>query len=256
MDWLVGGASGFDLDSTQTSAPRRSGLDRARPECIVVAIGDFVAAEFVDAGAFCVVAAAIVNWRLIAPLAALVLGLGVYVFVIDQTRLSSDELQSRKGTLLPSFVVTKVTRIEIAHRGKRIAFVRRGFDPAAHKPGQWQMVQPTATGIDKQAFDTLISELEWVEPNRRLDGITERDRTQFGLAQPWVRLSYWVQQRRHVLLIGKKEPRSLGYYAQADDNEVAYVVNAEFVSRLTMQGKDYLVKPDAMLEAGTPIELP
>lgn len=204
------------------------------------------------------VAAAIVNWRLIGPLAAIVVGLGVYVFVFDQTQLSSGDLRSRNSTLLPSFIVTKVTRIEIAHGGKRLAFVRSGLDPGAHTLGQWHMVHPRKTAIDKQAIDALIAELEWMEPTRLLQGINERDREQFGLTHPWIRLSYWVRQRRHFLVIGKKEPRSLGYYAQTDDRTVAYVVSPEFVARLTMQAQDYLAKREAEAEAdaGTPSEAP
>lgn len=191
------------------------------------------------------------SWRLIVPLAVIALGLAAYITFVEHHTLSSGQLQSRKETLLPTFMVQEVSRIQIAHRGKRIIFVRKHVNPAVHTAGQWRMVYPKQAALDKQAIDTLVSELEWMEPLRRLQALSKQDRTQFGLETPWIRLSYWVKGRRYILAIGRKDFRSQGYYAQGDDLSVAYVVNEEFVQHLKQDAAHYLPQAQPASDAGS-----
>ncbi|MCB9667335.1 MAG: DUF4340 domain-containing protein [Myxococcales bacterium] len=184
------------------------------------------------------------NWRWIAPLGLLAIGLGAYIFLVEHRTLSRTVLDERKGALLPAFVVDKVSRIEIARHGQRIAFVRKFSPSGAPNVARWNMIYPRHSALDKQAIDTLISELEWVEPLRRLNAIGPRDLDRFGLALPRLRVRFWVLGKPHRLVVGIKEPRGQGYYALGDDRAVAFVVGKEFVETLARPSSAYVQRAE------------
>ncbi|MGD8862843.1 MAG: DUF4340 domain-containing protein, partial [Myxococcales bacterium] len=178
-------------------------------------------------------------------------GLLAYILVVDEGTLSTRELEQREHSVLPEFIRDKVSRIEVERDGVTTVLSRElgSMDEA----GLWHVEQPYAALADKDAVDTLIGELEWMDARRRLQGVTEADRRSFGFDEPRYRVFFTVGKERIEVLVGRQDPKGEGFYVRGRDPQKAFVVGKDLTEALDHAPEHYHTREvhDGVLVATT-----
>jgi hypothetical protein len=153
--------------------------------------------------------------RVVAMLAGIVVMLAGYLFFFERGQLSSKEVGDRKGRALDSFVRDRVEELTVTHGAQKLRFARKRL--ASGELGAFALAEPQAMPADENAVDSLMGELEWLSVRRALDGVSAKDRTEFGLDAPSFTVDYRVADTVHQLRVGKPDVHGESHYAQLDD---------------------------------------
>lgn len=167
--------------------------------------------------------------RITIALAVIAAAMAAFIAFYESGLLSTGELEERRGRVLERFVRPRVTDVSIEREGTAITLHRdREEDLEAFEVGHWTLVAPITADADQDAVDSLLSALEWLEARRTLRGITEQDRTTFGLAEPRATVRFTSAGEEVVLRIGGDDPRGDGVYVSSSDREGdAFVVGRD-----------------------------
>ena len=152
-------------------------------------------------------------------------GLGLYVFVIDQGRPTSEELDARKTNLVRVLRREELTELALDRGGARVKLVRKGTADAGDD--QYHVVSGGLDELaDQAAVDRLIQAIEFAERLRELG--TDFDRNAAGLDTPRAKLSLQMGKITTTILLGAeaKAPRGAAYAEVL--GEGVFVVSPEF----------------------------
>ncbi len=155
-------------------------------------------------------------------LALLTAVLTAYVVVFERGSVTSKELATRSGRVLPDFVRDKVELVSVQRKGVTVAMARTR--DSVGELGGWQLREPVLARADTDAIDPLLGELEWLSAKRTFASASDADLAQFGLDKPRYRLTYKVGNTSHTLLLGNQDVHGEGVYAKIADRPEAYVV--------------------------------
>jgi TolB-like protein len=176
---------------------------------------------------------------ILAALAALLLG---FILWFERGSLTSGELEKRKSSAIPELVRERVSRLEIQRAGTTTVLVRELHDEDGDEPEIWRVEAPYRASADRDAVDTLLGELEFLDARRRLEDISADDRKRFGFEQPRYRLWFTVGDRRESILVGNESPRGDGVYVQAADPRLAFVASKDLLETLAQEPAHYHTK--------------
>jgi uncharacterized protein DUF4340 len=110
-------------------------------------------------------------------LLAVAVGLGVYIFVVERKGPSSTELAEKEKRAVPRFDRASVTRITL-ERGAEKVVLRKDHDT-------WRIEEPVRFPADSGAVESVLSAVEFLEAQRRIDGPA----AQYGLDKPRARIT-------------------------------------------------------------------
>ncbi len=173
-------------------------------------------------------------------LAAIALGLLAYILLIEKDTLSSRELQKREHSVLPEMIRDKVDHIEIQRKGVSTVLERRL--EVTDEAGLWRVTAPYEARADRDAVDTLLGELEWMDARRLLTDLSDADRKRFGFDNPRYRVRFRVGSLEVTALVGNESPRGDGIYVQGRDRKRAFIVGKDLVEALDKEPEHYHTK--------------
>lgn len=175
--------------------------------------------------------------RTLGVLAAVVVVLGLFVWLIERDLPSSEERAERGKLVLPVERDEIVgLRLEWPDRPQAIVVEREvadeedgdaaGFAAAAN----WRLVEPLAARADSAEVASLITSLVDLEKQRRIE---EPDREGLGLASPraLVTLRFAGGEER-VLTVGAEVPSSDSMVVAVDGDEAAYLAPSALFAQL------------------------
>jgi hypothetical protein len=138
----------------------------------------------------------------------MVLLLGALSFLQKQTPgTERGERESKRMTLLP---VRDADRIELKTAKGTFSFRKP-------KDGEWQLLQPVATGADAATVGQLLSEVQFVETLQvfPMEAKTDANLQNFGLGQPTRTLTIGTPEGELAVEIGRETPIPGGVYVRA-----------------------------------------
>ncbi|UJR80960.1 DUF4340 domain-containing protein [Sandaracinus amylolyticus] len=167
-------------------------------------------------------------------LGVIALAMALFIGIFESGMLSTGELEARRGRVLQRFVRPRVSDVELVSGETRIVLHRdREEDLDEFELGHWKLTAPIDSDADQDAVDQLLSSLEWLEARRSLRGITDEDRTRFGLAEPRATVRFTVAGEDVTVALGGEDPRGEGVYVGVSDRpDEAFVVGQDFVEAL------------------------
>ncbi|MEM7447197.1 MAG: DUF4340 domain-containing protein [Myxococcota bacterium] len=174
--------------------------------------------------------------------AAVALGLiagafAAFIFLYERHLVSPAERESRRGSVLDSFIRDRLESIELKHGGETTLLGRqRGED------GQWRawrILAPVQEVADADSVASLMSALEWATARRKLEHIEPSDLMTFGLQEPRAEAIYTVGGRSYRLRIGADDPREEGVYLAAEAADKVYVVGRDLLEILEKNADHY-----------------
>ena len=167
-------------------------------------------------------------------LAAIALSLFGYIVLVERDALTDIETAGRGARLIEDFSRRRVTRIVIEREGEERIVLQRGeareADPFGLSDDEgytWNLVSPLDVRASDDAVDSLLGAFEWAEPRRRVQGITEGDRAEYGLTSPALSISLTIADRDVTVRVGGEDPTGAGRYALLNDTDTLYVVGAD-----------------------------
>jgi hypothetical protein len=170
----------------------------------------------------------------LAIVAAVLLG---YILIVERGSLSSSELEQRKDNALPEFVRAHLSKLEVQRKGQIVVLERDPND--LDEGGLWRVTTPYRAKADRDAVESLIGELEFLDARRKLEHVSADDRKRFGFEAPRYRVWFTVGKMRVPVLVGNESPRGDGVYVRAADPSVAFVVGKELIDTLAHDPRDY-----------------
>jgi hypothetical protein len=190
-----------------------------------------------------------VRTSVVLAIVALVL-LG-YILLVDKGKLSSGELEQRKGTALPELVRARISKLEIQLKGTTTVLTRdleREDEDAL-----WQVQAPYRAEADQDAVDTLLGELEWLDGRRNLGPVNATDHKRFGFDAPRLRLWFTVGDKRVPVIVGGESTRGDGVYVLVGDPPQAMIAGKDLIEGLRQDPGHFHTKTlhDGMLVATT-----
>ncbi len=173
-------------------------------------------------------------------LAVVVLALLAYILKFERSSLTSRELDQREGKVLTAFVRDKVERIEIQRKGRSVVLERKANGEGGFNA--WRIMQPWQGEADESEVDHVLGELEWLDARRKLEGISDKDRVQFGLDKPRYRIAFTAGGQTQRLALGLNDVHGEGVYASVDEQGAAYVVPKTLLEALDHEPGHYRSK--------------
>lgn len=184
--------------------------------------------------------------RTLAVLAALVLGLGAFIWLYERKQPSTEERaqQAKKVLRLEPDAVESVT---LEWDGQRVRLER---EPAAEKqdggeeddekieetasslapPRAWRLVEPFAAPADRLAIERLLDGLTGLEKRRTLTG---PDRKGLGLEPPRVKAVLATKEGETALEVGAEIPAAGALALAVAGRPEVFVVDASIHADLT-----------------------
>lgn len=184
-------------------------------------------------------------------LAIVALALLAYIVLVDRGKLSSGELEQRKGTALPELVRGRVEKLEIQQKGATTVLARDlGRD---EEEALWQVQAPYRAEADQDAVDTLLGELEWLDGRKNLGPVNAGDRKRFGFDKPRLRLWFTVGDKRVPVVVGGESTRGDGVYVLVGDPPQAMIAGKDLIEGLRQEPGHFHTKTlhDGMLVSTT-----
>jgi hypothetical protein len=170
----------------------------------------------------------------ITILLAAVALLGAFIYFYERHTIGTEEKSQRADRILPDFNRDKVTRLEVSSTKGTFAIERREAGkekkekgmPGAGKPQhRWVMVSPFAAAADPSVVDGLLSDIEFMAQERKVEGEPARKKAKFGLDKPRVTVKISMGARQVKLVVGKEAPGEGLYLGIAGKDDVVYVVS-------------------------------
>ncbi len=173
-------------------------------------------------------------------MAALVVALGAYLYVVDSGRVTTGEADARKRNLFKAYRRAEISEIVIQARpgdasGSRldqpIRITRRPDDAGD------SLFYVDGELADQPAVDKLLAVLEFATPERRLDGAQSRH--DMGLDAPRLRVTLAMGSLKYRLDIGGESPLPPGAaYAEVEGDGLS-VVARDLVTELSLPRDAY-----------------
>jgi hypothetical protein len=179
------------------------------------------------------------NPRTSIVLAALALGLLLFIVFVERGTVSTSEREGRKGRVLDSFVRERVSKLELQRKGTTTVLTRvpvKQDDPL--DVGGWRVEKPYAARADQSSVDSLLGALEWLDARRSLGELSPKELASFGLTKPRYRVAFVVGDDRVAFSIGGPAADG-GAYLQLQGKPLAYVVGKDVVEALDHEPTDF-----------------
>ena len=194
--------------------------------------------------------------RTLAALAALVLGLGAFIWFYERKQPSTEERQARAKKVL-RLEADKIQAVTLEWDGQRARLER---PPAAEKktaegeaadgaeaegeaedetpaPARdWRLIEPFAAPADRLAVDRLLESLTGLEKRRTLEA---PDRKSLGLEPPRAKAVLKTAEGETVLEIGAEIPASSAVALAVAGRPEVYVVDASIHTDVTKPPGDW-----------------
>jgi len=164
-----------------------------------------------------------VNLRTLVIAVLVLLALGTYVFVVEI--LGGKERQSAEEWESKVFKVndwSEVKTIEIWNYQQHVVFEKTS---ETEDDETWQMRKPFDWPVDKSNFNSLLSTLQFVEIDKRIDG-KGKDLAQFGLARPPRIIVVKTGTKSLELLVGELAPVGSSVYVKYPDSDYIFMVSS------------------------------
>jgi len=163
---------------------------------------------------------------------ALVVGLGVYVVVVELHSPTTEEAAARDVLVFPpaddadAGIPRRATRLEIRRGDQTTVIEKTGART-------WRLRRPVDARADRSAVLAVLTDLKTL---RVESSTTSSDLSAFGLAPPRVLASFWLGEERHQVAIGATVPGAkrgeTKVYIRADDRGAVYVVDGALAAKL------------------------
>ncbi len=148
------------------------------------------------------------KWRHSVLYLLILLLVGGYFYYFEVVKKGRDEAAEKESKRVLIFDPAKVPRIEIYSKDKPAV--------ALEKDGEWRIVEPLRTGVEKGALESFIGALESLEAER-IVAESGDDLKRYGLEQPSLKIRFKSGENWSELLLGDKNPLGGGYYAKSSD---------------------------------------
>ncbi len=167
-----------------------------------------------------------------------VLALFAYVTLYERFTVSSGETASRASYLVPELVRDRLETVTVERDGSRYVLAR-GPRNADGDP-TFRITSPMDAEADASRVLAALSDVEWAEPVRRLEGAGTAEIRRYGLERPRVRVTFEVGPETHVLAFGSVDATTGGVYASVGD--AAFVVSSEVLAAFDREVAHFRVR--------------
>lgn len=166
-------------------------------------------------------------------LSVLALSAGVYLFVVDQGSVTTQESEHRKRNLFAVWRVEDISTLEIERSGHAATLTRRAAD--ANGQRFWDItLEKVKFGAEEQQVDQLLGTLEFSTYERALEPGSV-DANTLGFDHPRLRVSVTMNNRPFVLTLGGPAPSPQGAVfaeVKSESGTNLYVINKELAASL------------------------
>jgi hypothetical protein len=170
----------------------------------------------------------------IIVLSIVILLLGAFIYFYERHTIGTEEKARRADRILPEFDRDKVSRLEVtsskgAFAVERAEAKKEKKEPEAEMdlPAQhrWNMVSPFKTAADPGVVDGLLSDVEFLSEERRVEGENAKKTAKFGLDAPGLTITLTMAGKPLKIFIGKEAPGEGMYLRVEGRTDVVYVVS-------------------------------
>lgn len=168
---------------------------------------------------------------------------GLFIFLFERNMPSTGEMRQRQGRIFTQFDMQKVSRISIEGAGHELVLGRQEGEDL------WRIEHPVQAEADGALVDGLLSDLEFMEPTRKVEDATAAQRKSFGLVDPSLTVEVGQEGGALKFVLGS-EAEAGGYYLAVDGDDDVYVVDPYSVETLQREPGEFREKRLLGMTAG------
>ncbi len=157
---------------------------------------------------------------------------GLFIFIYERNLPSTGELKEREGRILRELDPEKVTRISITSGGATTVIERIG------ETRDWKLTSPVAAEAEGAVIDGLISDLEFMSAERKVEKATGEQRKGFGLVDPELTVEIAQQGDVFKFVVGSVSEAG-GQYLALDGHSTVYVVDSTSLESLRRDAGEF-----------------
>ena len=147
-------------------------------------------------------------------LLAVVVLLGAFIYFYERHTAGTEEKSRRADRILPEFDRQNVTAIEI--KSEKGLFAVRRVEKKQEKGAEdkndgereyeWKLEKPFEAAADLSVIDGILSDIEYMSEERRVEGEAAQSRQKFGLDKPGLVIKIRTKDETITLKAGKEAP--------------------------------------------------
>ncbi len=160
---------------------------------------------------------------------------GLFIFLYERNLPTTGEKEERQGRILSLLDIEKVTRIALEGPEHTTVIVREG------STDEWKLTSPVQAEADAAMVDGLLSDLEFLESDRKVPKATSAQRKSFGLVTPSVEVEVEMKGATLRFVLGA-EAEAGGVYLALDGDDTVYVVETMSVESLRRKPSEFREK--------------
>jgi hypothetical protein len=161
--------------------------------------------------------------------------IGLFIIIYERNLPTTGEQKERQGRVLAQYDRENVTRVSIESEGRAIVLVRGQGD------APWRLVSPIEAEADAALVDGLLSDLEFMGSDRKVEDATSAQRKSFGLVSPSVQVEITQDGKPLRFVLGARAEAG-GYYLAIDGDDTVHVVDETAVESLLKKPGEYREK--------------
>ncbi|MBW2262069.1 MAG: DUF4340 domain-containing protein [Deltaproteobacteria bacterium] len=150
---------------------------------------------------------------------------GLFIFIYERNLPSTGELNEREGRVLQELDPEKISRLSITAGSITTVIERVG------ETQEWKLSSPVEAEAEGAVVDGLISDLEFMSAERKVEKATGEQRKGFGLVEPTLTVEIAQQGDVFKFVVGSTSEAG-GVYLALDGHDTVFVIDSASLESL------------------------
>lgn len=175
---------------------------------------------------------------------AIVVILGAFIYFVERKVTTTEERSRRADKIFRDFHRDKITKLEVFSEKGKVVVVKE-LSKTKEKKGEWEegslwrIETPYNTPADSSSVDGVLSEIEFLDEVRRIEGENAKNLSKFGLDKPSVKIKFWYGNKMVEMLFGKEAPGEGIYLRTNSRPDAIFVVRKSSIESFTKEPADF-----------------
>ncbi|MCP4677020.1 MAG: DUF4340 domain-containing protein [Deltaproteobacteria bacterium] len=155
-----------------------------------------------------------------------------FIYFFERDTMTTSEREERKGRVFTSLRRDHVDGLSIRGTGGQEVVLKQIAAPDLEGEEQWKITSPRKLDADDSEVRAVLSALDFLLANRRIEGSKRREEDQYGLGSPRLKASFTIRGEKTSFGIGADAQGKKVYLGIDGENEVFYAVDSDFLESM------------------------
>ncbi len=155
-----------------------------------------------------------------------------FIYLFERDTMTTSERKERKGRVFTSLRRDHVDGLSIRGTGGKEVVLEKIAAPDTEGEKQWKVVSPRKLDADDSEVRAVLSAIDFLLANRKIEGSKRRAEDQYGLGSPRLQASFTIRGEKTSFGIGADAQGDKVYLGIDGDKETFFAVDDDFLESM------------------------